>query len=425
MASLNVHIPYSRIARIAPVMARSGESMTQVKTRVGCDYIINGGTYTDTLELDSGLKIDGEYKKRCETFGLGIKADGKTPEWSYAGIYPLHWIGAYSISRAPDGTEHGVHITDRRQRTGMGYDATGIVLAATTNYMTTADFARKYLAGCTAWINLDGGGSTQWIIPSASYLAKRKVMWYVCVWLIKNDKTNGKEDDSVSMITNLPLNGTITMTAEFGRVNTKLWGKDGHKGIDLVSADRTIYSPCNGTVRKVLYDPKGWGHYVTIGSVDNKYVHVLCHMAADSIKVKVGDKVTRTTVIGTMGSTGNSTGVHLHYQINTLDNTAVDPSFWTHLPNKPGVYKASDYAVDKDGKLLTAPTPPEPTNTPPNAQTNTPAALDNTPDAWAKDAVDRAVKAGVLQGDDKGDLKLHSPVTRQELAVMLARAGVI
>lgn len=299
----------------------------------------------------------------------------------------------------------------------MGYDATGIVLAATTNYMTTADFARKYLAGCTAWINLDGGGSTQWITPSASYLAKRKVMWYVCVWLVDDDN-NGGDDDSVSMITNLPLNGEITMTAEFGRVNTKLWGKDGHKGIDLVSADRTIYSPCNGTVRKVLYDPKGWGYYVTIGAADGKYVHVLCHMAARPITVKEGQTVTRTTVIGMMGSTGNSTGVHLHYQINTLDNTAVDPSFWTHLPNEVGVYNASDYAVDAQGKLLAAPQPTEP-------QPVTPTTGDSAPDAWAKDAVDKAIAAGVLVGDDKGDLKLHSPVTRQELAVMLARAGVI
>lgn len=428
MATLNVHIPYERIARIAPVMALSkDENMAAVKKRVRCDYIINGGTYDmdEIRALDSGLKIDREYRKEVEGFGLGIKADGKTVEWSYAGRWHPTWIGAYRISRGPDGVERGKHITALKQeRTGMGYDNDGIVLAATTTKMTTKTFAAQYLSGCTAWINLDGGGSTQWIAPEDNHLSGRNVVWYVCVWLVKDDN-NGGGDDLMSMITNLPLNGEITMTAEFGRVNTKLWGKDGHKGIDLVSADRTIYSPCEGKVRKVLYDPKGWGYYVTIGASDNKYVHVLCHMAARSIKVKVGDKVTRTTVIGTMGSTGNSTGVHLHYQINTLDNTAVDPSFWTHLPNKPGVYKASDYAVDKDGKLLAAPAPTEPTNTPPNAQTNTPAALDNTPDAWAKDAVDRAVAAGVLQGDDKGNLKLHSPVTRQELAVMLARAGVI
>lgn len=85
------------------------------------------------------------------------------------------------------------------------------------------------------------------------------------------------------------------------------------------------------------------------------------------------------------------------------------------------MYKASDYAVNAQDKLLAAPTPTEPTE----PQPVTLMTGDNTPDTWAKDAVDRAVKAGVLIGDDKGDLKLHSPVTRQELAVMLARVGVI
>lgn len=383
MSTLSKHIPYERIARIAPVMALSkDESMRDVKQRVSCDYIINGGTYDmdEIRALDSGLKIDGVYKKRCETFGIGIRSDGKTPEWSYAGVYPLHWIGAYRICRAPDGVEHGKHITALKQeRTGMGYDKDGIVLAATTTKMTTKTFAARYLSGCTAWINLDGGGSTQWIAPENNHLSGRNVVWYVCVWLIKDDNKNDGGKDMPT--TNLPLNGEITVTAEYGKVNIQLWGKDGHKGIDLVAADKTVYSPCEGKVRVVAYDAKGWGQYVTIGATDGKYVHVLCHMAAGSIKVKVGDKVTRTTVIGTMGSTGNSTGVHLHYQINTLDNTAVDPSFWTHLPNKVGVYQASDYAVDKDGKLLTAPQPTEPTH-------------------WAQAYYDNLVKRGAIDGGD-------------------------
>lgn len=403
MAILNVNIPYDRIARVAPVMAQSGEGIADVARRTGADYVINGGTYTDKLQLDSGLKIDGVYEKRCETFGLGICADGRL-EWSYAGVYPPSWIGAYSISKAPDGKLYGKHITDKRQRTGIGYTEDGIVLAASTNSMTTETFASKYLADCEAWINLDGGASTQWITPDGRCVSGRKVMWYVCVWL--KDDDNAGDDDGV--LTNLPLRGEITVTAEFGAVNASLWAA-GHKGIDLVSADRTVYSPCDGTVRVVSYDAKGWGRYVTIGSADGKYIHLLCHLAEGTVRVKKGDKVTRATRIGTMGSTGNSTGVHLHYQINTLKESGLDPSFWTHLPNKRGKYNASDYAVDKDGKLLVA---AQPTG-------------DSVPDVWAKDAVDKAVKAGVLVGDDKGNLKLHSPVTRQELAVMLARAGVI
>lgn len=46
---------------------------------------------------------------------------------------------------------------------------------------------------------------------------------------------------------------------------------------------------------------------------------------------------------------------------------------------------------------------------------------DNTSDAWAKDAVDWAVKNNILKGDENGDLKLQNSCTRQEMCVFLKR----
>lgn len=46
---------------------------------------------------------------------------------------------------------------------------------------------------------------------------------------------------------------------------------------------------------------------------------------------------------------------------------------------------------------------------------------DNTPDAWAAEAVNNAVKNGILYGDDTGNYKLHSECTRQEMLVFLYR----
>jgi N-acetylmuramoyl-L-alanine amidase CwlA len=48
--------------------------------------------------------------------------------------------------------------------------------------------------------------------------------------------------------------------------------------------------------------------------------------------------------------------------------------------------------------------------------------VDNTPDAYAKDAVEWAIKNKILKGTEQGDYKLHSNVTRQELLVFLHRA---
>ena len=50
---------------------------------------------------------------------------------------------------------------------------------------------------------------------------------------------------------------------------------------------------------------------------------------------------------------------------------------------------------------------------------------DNTPDAYARGAVEKAVAKGILRGDDRGNLSLHAPVTRQDLIVILDRCGVL
>lgn len=47
---------------------------------------------------------------------------------------------------------------------------------------------------------------------------------------------------------------------------------------------------------------------------------------------------------------------------------------------------------------------------------------DNTPDSYAKEAVEWAVKKGILAGDSNGDYKLHSNVTRQDVLTFLHRA---
>ena len=50
---------------------------------------------------------------------------------------------------------------------------------------------------------------------------------------------------------------------------------------------------------------------------------------------------------------------------------------------------------------------------------------DNTPDEYAKDAVKRALEKKIIIGDNLGDLRLHSALTRQDFAVILSRLGLI
>ena len=135
-----------------------------------------------------------------------------------------------------------------------------------------------------------------------------------------------------SYTTNIPVNNTFNITAVFGQKGS-LW-KNGHKGVDITAENKTIYSICDGEVTVVGWDADGWGRYVSIKPAGFERIRIiLCHLVKDSVKVKAKDKVSRLTKIGTMGTTGNSTGVHLHVEMR-VDNTAVDPTPYMQLQNK-------------------------------------------------------------------------------------------
>jgi murein DD-endopeptidase MepM/ murein hydrolase activator NlpD len=69
--------------------------------------------------------------------------------------------------------------------------------------------------------------------------------------------------------------------------------------------------------KKANGEPDGFGYYVKIASQINGewYSHLYAHLDKGSLQVKTGQKVTAGTVLGVMGTTGMSTGVHLHWEI--------------------------------------------------------------------------------------------------------------
>lgn len=89
------------------------------------------------------------------------------------------------------------------------------------------------------------------------------------------------------------------------------WGKQ-HKGIDIARpSNRTIKAADNGKVVSAGYDG-GYGNKIVIDH-QNGLRTVYAHLA--SIDVSVGQTVSQGSAIGVMGSTGNSTGVHLHFEV--------------------------------------------------------------------------------------------------------------
>lgn len=86
-----------------------------------------------------------------------------------------------------------------------------------------------------------------------------------------------------------------------------------HTGLDFTAPVGTeIYSTGNGTVQKIEYNGRGYGHNVII-SHGFGYETLYGHMS--KIKVRQGEKIKRGDVIGFVGNSGTSTGPHLHYEV--------------------------------------------------------------------------------------------------------------
>ena len=119
-----------------------------------------------------------------------------------------------------------------------------------------------------------------------------------------------------------------------------------HDGLDLVGVEsKNIYSTVDGTVERAGWEnannkKQGFGQYVRIkqnGSSDRYYFGHL-----SQINVKVGQTVKIGDLIGTEGSTGNSTGSHCHYCVrgNASKNEVRDISVISGIPNSIGLYDA-------------------------------------------------------------------------------------
>ncbi|MBN8965742.1 MAG: M23 family metallopeptidase, partial [Rhizobiales bacterium] len=117
---------------------------------------------------------------------------------------------------------------------------------------------------------------------------------------------------------------TGVMRSGFGGRNHPLLGiTKFHTGVDWAAPLGTsIYASGNGTIEKVGWEG-GYGKYVRIRHA-NGYETAYGHMTAFARSTRVGARVRQGQVIGYVGSTGLSTGPHVHYEI-LVNGRFVDP----------------------------------------------------------------------------------------------------
>lgn len=127
------------------------------------------------------------------------------------------------------------------------------------------------------------------------------------------------------------------VSSDFGPRNdptgARYSGKKGHGAIDFAAPrGAEIYAAGDGIVDIVKWNECGYGNYVTInhdkGNYTTLYGHMNCFAAYNGKKIARGMRVKKGQVIGFVGSTGASTGPHLHYEVRAgaaFSGTKKDP----------------------------------------------------------------------------------------------------
>ena len=139
-----------------------------------------------------------------------------------------------------------------------------------------------------------------------------------------------RTDQYLDTIQDVPLGAPVpgVLTSRFGQRLDPINGKSAyHQGVDIRGqAGSDVKATANGIVKKQSYD-KGNGRYILVdhgNGFSTKYAHLKKSL------VQKGDSVERGQVIALVGSTGRSTGPHVHYEIH-YDGKILNPTRFVRI----------------------------------------------------------------------------------------------
>jgi len=151
---------------------------------------------------------------------------------------------------------------------------------------------------------------------------------------------------AVSVPSRMPLEAMV-LTSDYGmRTHPILRQRRQHKGIDLAAPSGSpVYATADGLIARAEWYST-YGNYIQIehgGEMQTRYAHLSAYA------VMAGDRVRKGDLIGYVGSTGRSTGPHLHYEVRVAGE-AVDPT-----PYLAGELSAEQLAVIVDQEAMGGP----------------------------------------------------------------------
>jgi murein DD-endopeptidase MepM/ murein hydrolase activator NlpD len=152
----------------------------------------------------------------------------------------------------------------------------------------------------------------------------------------------------VSIPSRNPLSGAA-LTSGYGmRSHPVLGGRRAHRGVDLAMPTGTpVYATADGMISKAEWF-SSYGLYISMehgGNIQTRYGHL------SRLNVAAGQKVQKGDLIGYVGSTGRSTGPHLHYEVR-IAGVAVNPVPYMQGASQPALAQvpaAATFAVHDEG----------------------------------------------------------------------------
>ena len=188
---------------------------------------------------------------------------------------------------------------------------------ALANSSATADIAAPLRAAAAAKPSALGSGDSEFRQLFASWQSLDKtIVTPVAVSSIIRRTMTG-----VSIPSRMPVDGAH-LTSDFGmRWHPVIGGRRQHKGVDLAQPTGTpVHATADGVVDRAEWF-SSYGLFVSLehgGNLETRYGHM------SRLNVAAGQSVRKGDIIGYVGSTGRSTGPHLHYEVR-IAGQAVNP----------------------------------------------------------------------------------------------------
>ncbi|MCH3973635.1 M23 family metallopeptidase [Bifidobacterium tibiigranuli] len=313
----------------------------KVTTRDGSTFTLTKAQLTHAATIISvGSKIEGVTRDGVQIALMAALTESSLRMLSNTSSYPE----SADYSSDGDGEDHdSLGLFQMRPQSGWG----SVKDLMDPTYQVKAFFggptgpnypSPRGLLDIPGWQSMDKGEAAQAVEVSAfpdRYRNYEPVALTILDTLTKPASSSGGQPkasipETSRIVFPLPQ-GTWVMTSPFGYRTHPITGQRTlHEGTDYAAPDGTpIYAVADGIVTVAEYTDTWGGHIVIDHTVDGQAVSTgYIHMWASGIHVTVGERVTAGQHIADVGSSGRSTGPHLHFEVRPGGGEPIDSDKW-------------------------------------------------------------------------------------------------